>query len=119
MPFDSAPELPAEVRLIDEALRILGLEGQYWIKLKWHDGNKHCLEGALQIATRKLHAYASERNTVRLIVRSIMFLCGQRHGTDRRPIIDFNDHLRTTFDEVRMALLVARNDAVEAHANKR
>lgn len=55
MPFDATPELPAEARIIDIALEILGENGEQWNQGQL--GNRtigYCIKGAIKLARQRL-----------------------------------------------------------------
>ena len=82
MPFDAMPELPAEARIIDAALEILGLKGKNWVQGQL--GNKetgYCVMGAIRRARRRLNLKGDK--TVKLSgkgLESIIFLLAMAHS---------------------------------------
>lgn len=103
MPFDAATAIPAEVRIIDKALELLGPNGEHWTKGIANDreGNR-CIVGALRSARRMLRLKGDK--TTAFILTAVR---------DRRPehplIIEyFNDDRHRKFDEVAAVLTHAR-----------
>jgi hypothetical protein len=71
VPFDNAPELPAETRVIDEMIGILGPNGENWIKGDGSLSNKFCLLHAMNIASSNLgcRSYETELRIVEAICK--------------------------------------------------
>jgi hypothetical protein len=122
MPFDgnaerSAPvrlpdvpqcDPPIEARIIDEALRILGPNGEKWIQGREADQrHNHCMIGAIKLARRRLKAKGDD--TERLILRVL-----HRDGSSGRlPVIQgFNDKTGRSFNHVRETFLLAKCEAL-------
>ena len=89
MPFDATEHAaldidPVEARVIDEALRILGPNGEKWITGSETDKqHNHCMIGAIRLARRRLKVKGD--STVRLIHNAL-------HREGQPPSIPhFND----------------------------
>ena len=59
MPFDGTPEQNIESRIIDETLRILGPNGENWIKGSGVD-DKFCFLHARNMAKQNLRAFKTQ-----------------------------------------------------------
>ena len=102
MPFDAATAIPAEVRIIDKALELLGPNGEHWTKGIANDGEgNRCIVGAVRSARRMLRLKGDK--TTAFILTAV---------PDRRPghpvIEDFNDDRHRKFGEVAAVLTHAR-----------
>jgi hypothetical protein len=118
MPFDGNAERsapirlpdapPLEARIIDEALNILGPNGEKWIQGDEADAqHNHCMIGAIRLARHRLKARGDD--TERLIAQVLY------RGTCRRPlqsIENFNDERGRRFGQVREAFLLAKCEAL-------
>jgi len=119
MPFDvtaerSAPirtlnapprEPPVEARIIDEALKILGPNGEKWIQGSEADSaHNHCMIGAIKLARRRLRVKGD--HTARLVIKEIRR--DHRFDWSNVSIIEFNDRPRRSFDQVRETFLLAK-----------
>jgi hypothetical protein len=105
MPFDGR-QPSAEVRVLDQALEVLGPKGEFWIQGENSDrrGNR-CMLGAVNYARRKL-GIKQDLTTI-FIIRA---LCASNTCRDIPLYIEsFNDHPGRTFDEVAGVLVHARN----------
>jgi hypothetical protein len=105
MPFDAATAIPAEVRIIDKALELLGPNGEHWTKGIANDGEgNRCIVGAVRSARRMLRLKGD--NTTKIILTAL----GVSRSPYYRPvehIEDFNDGDRE-FDEIAALLVHAR-----------
>jgi hypothetical protein len=127
MPFDgnaerSAPvrlpdaphsEPPIEARIIDEALKILGPNGQKWIQGREADQqHNHCMIGAIKLARRRLKVKgdATERLVLNVLYRD--------NGLGQLQFIErFNDKPGRSFNHVRETFLLAKCEAL-SHARR-
>jgi hypothetical protein len=120
MPFDGnrsasvrnldAPHnpLPIEARIIDEALKILGPNGERWIQGREADNKRnHCMIGAVKLARRRLKVTGDD--TERLI-RNVLRHDGNCGGST--PVEVFNDRAVRSFSHVRETLLLAKCEAL-------
>ena len=81
---------PIEARLIDKALKILGPNGEKWIKGREADKqHNHCMIGAIKLARRTLR---------------------RDHHIPHVP--SFNDDPCRRFDQVREVMLLAKCEAI-------
>jgi hypothetical protein len=118
MPFDAMPELPAEARIIDAALEILGLEGKNWVQGQL--GNKeagYCVMGAIRLARRRLNLKGDK--TVKLLGRAIeehYFLAEDDPNPYGQLIQAWNDCPDRTFTEVKIFMLKTRRAVVKQSA---
>jgi len=107
---DASAELPIEARIIDEALTILGSNGEKWIQGSEADSeNNYCMIGAIELAQRRLNAKSD--HTACLIINEIR----RNHGFGEGPdvsIMDFNDEPGRSFEEVRETFLLAKCEAI-------
>ena len=96
---------PIEARVIDEALKILGPNGEKWIKGRETDKrHNHCMVGAISLARRRLKV--KDDATKDLVLR-VLRLEGQI------PLIEaFNDNPRRGFKSVREIMLLAKREAM-------
>jgi hypothetical protein len=101
-------EPPVEARIIDEALKILGPNGERWIQGREADKqHNHCMVGAIRLARRRLKVKGDK--TERLIL-NVLYRDG---NTGRLQFIEgFNDKLGRRFDHVRETLLLAKCEAL-------
>jgi len=122
MPFDgnaerSAPvrlpdaphsEPPIEARIIDEALKILGPNGEKWIQGREADKqHNHCMIGAIKLARRRLKVKGDD--TERLMLNALY----RDNGHGRLQFIEgFNDQSGQSFNRVRETLLLAKCEAL-------
>jgi hypothetical protein len=100
---------PIEARIIDEALKILGPNGEKWIK--GHEADKqhnHCMIGAIKLARRRLRVKGD--HTARLVIKEIRR--NHRFDWPDVSIIDFNDKPGRSFDQVRETFLLAKCEAL-------
>jgi hypothetical protein len=96
---------PVEARVIDEALKILGLNGEKWIKGREADQqHNHCMIGAIKLARRRLKARG---DTTKELVLKVLHREGQISH-----IPTFNDQGYRRFDQVREIMLLAKCDAL-------
>jgi hypothetical protein len=94
-----------EVRVIDEALKILGPDGEKWIK--GHETDKqhnHCMIGAIKLARRRLKV--KEDLTKHFVEHAL------RRGRHIPHIPAFNDDPCRRFDHVREVMLLAKCEAI-------
>jgi hypothetical protein len=106
MPFDEASHHAMEVRILDEMLRILGQDGEYWIQDHERAGQRFCIVGALKHAEHLLRIYNCH-GTHQLISATIE-RCHDTHAS----IIDFNDSRDRSFADIREVLLLAKCEAL-------
>jgi hypothetical protein len=127
MPFDgnaerSAPvrlpdapqcEPPIEARIIDEALEILGPNGEKWIQGREADQrHNHCMIGAIKLARRRLKVKGDD--TERLMLNALY----RDNGQERVQFIErFNDQSGQSFNRVRETFLLAKCEAL-SHARR-
>ena len=96
---------PIEVRVIDEALKILGPDGEKWIKGRETDRqHNHCMIGAIKLARRRLKVKNDLTND----------FVEQALRRDRHipHIPSFNDDPCRRFDQVRQVMLLAKCEAI-------
>jgi hypothetical protein len=107
MPFDSSHQMPAsdlEV-LVDARGHISGKNA--WVKRRFQDGNRHCLVGALSLACGSPGFNVmnqTERRLARLLAEQLSpeehWWMRLRFVTVRSRLMSFNDHPRTTHEDV-------------------
>ena len=134
MPFDGTADRPAavrtfgtppcappvEARIIDEALEILGPNGERWIQGSETDcDHNHCMIGAIKLARRRLGVKGDK--TVRLINNEIQRYRAASEDRWRKEsgVVDFNDRPDRTFEQVRETFLLARREALSRAARRR
>ena len=96
---------PIEVRVIDEALKILGTDGEKWIK--GHEADKqhnHCMIGAIKLARRRLKV--KDDLTKHFVEHAL------RRAGHISHIPAFNDDPCRSFDHVREVMLLAKCEAM-------
>lgn len=126
MPFDATPQAPAlapvpvrrytgVARVLDEALALLGPNGEHWIKGSAREGDSYCVIGAIRVAAddemqRRPRPWglvvSDARSAVLGVIRSA-------------HIASWNDAQERQFSEVRSALLTARDIAAAAEPKRR
>jgi hypothetical protein len=111
MPFDATPDQSIESRIIDEALRILGPNGEHWIKGSEFGSQRVCMLHALNLAKHNLRTRGDE--TELRVIEAIRVL----HNKSQQ-IPDFNDDPRRTFVEVLQVLQLARTVTPSALSRK-
>ena len=96
---------PIEARVIDEALKILGPNGEKWIKGRETDKqHNHCMVGAISLARRRLKV---KDDATKDLVLKVLRLEGQT------PLIEaFNDNPSRGFKSVREIMLLAKREAM-------
>lgn len=110
-PARDAP--PIEARIIDEALKILGPNGERWIKGYEADGKRnHCMIGAIKLARRRLKVKRDD--TERFILNAIF-----RDDNAESFIETFNDAPGRCFDHVRETFLPAKCEALSGSRTAR
>lgn len=94
-----------EVRVIDEALKILGPDGDKWIKGRETDRqHNHCMIGAINLARRRLKV--KDDLTKDLVEQAL------RRDRHIPHIPAFNDAPHRRFDQVREIMLLAKCEAI-------
>jgi hypothetical protein len=94
-----------EVRVIDEALKILGPNGEKWIKGREADNrHNHCMIGAINLARRRLKV---KNDLTKHFVEKAL-----RRDQLIPHIPSFNDEPRRRFDQVREIMLLAKCQAI-------
>jgi hypothetical protein len=101
MPFDAAPDQSIESRIIDEALRILGPNGEHWIKGGDING-KFCMLHALAFPKLGFPEPLEEETELK-----ILEAIAKLHGS-YIYIPSFNDSPWRTFEEILAVLQLAR-----------
>ena len=108
MPLDGTTLLSMKARIIDEALRLLGPNGEKWIQGRRADrrGN-HCTIGAIKLARHRLRAQGDD--TERLLCNA-----PRRDGNYKGylPIATFNDGADRQFNHLREIFLAAKCEAM-------
>ena len=98
---------PIEVRVIDEALKILGPDGEKWIKgYETDKQHNHCMIGAIKLARRRLKV--KDDLTTHFVEQALR---RDRHITH---IPSFNDDPCRRFDHVREVMLLAKCEAMSS-----
>jgi hypothetical protein len=96
---------PIEVRVIDEALKILGPDGEKWIKgYETDKQHNHCMIGAIKLARRRLKV--KDDFTKHFVEQAL------RRGRHISYIPAFNDDPDRHFDHVREVMLLAKCEAM-------
>ena len=96
---------PIEARVIDEALKILGPNGEKWIKGREADKQRnHCLIGAIKLARRRHKA--EKDGTKRLVLEEV------HRSSGDFSIETFNDNPGRRFNSVRKVMLLAKREAM-------
>jgi hypothetical protein len=96
---------PIEVRVIDEALKILGLDGEKWIKgYETDKQHNHCMIGAIKLARRRLKV---KNDLTKHFVEQVL-----RRDQHISYIPAFNDDPGRRFDHVREVMLLAKCEAI-------
>ena len=99
---------PIEVRVIDEALKILGPNGEKWIKdYETDKQHNHCMIGAIKLARRKLKV---KNDLTKHFVEQAL-----RRDQHISYIPAFNDDPCRRFDHVREVMLLAKCEALGRH----
>ena len=113
MPFDGTRELPAEARIIDKALEILGPNGEHWTQGSLRDDDGYCMRGAIHSARRRLHIKGDK--TEDLVFDQMRDEYGEliERMPQKKLIEDFNDAPWRVFSAIRSVMMNARQDAVE------
>jgi hypothetical protein len=96
---------PIEARVIDEALKILGPNGEKWIKGRETDRqHNHCMVGAISLARRRLKV--KDDATKDLVLKAL------RQERQIPHIEAFNDNPGRGFKSVREIMLLAKREAM-------
>ena len=96
---------PIEVRVIDEALKILGPDGEKWIKgYETDKQHNHCMIGAIKLARRRLKV---KDDLTKHFVEHALRCAGHISH-----IPAFNDDPCRSFDHVREVMLLAKREAM-------
>jgi hypothetical protein len=99
---------PIEVRVIDEALKILGPNGEKWIKdYETDKQHNHCMIGAIKLARRRLKV---KNDLTKHFVEQAL-----RRDQHISYIPAFNDDPCRRFDHVREVMLLAKCEALGRH----
>jgi len=107
MPFDNPHELPfGDLETLRTARDRIADEGN-WLKSAFQHGDRHCLVGALSVASGSLDfrlPNGVERRLARVLAAqlppSAPLFARIRFCTARHRLICFNDHARTRHEDV-------------------
>lgn len=107
MPFDSPHQMPlSDLEVLVDARGRISTETS-WVKRRFQDGNRYCLVGALSLACACPGFDVTNKTERRLAQLLAEQLSPEEHWwtrlwllTPRRRLISFNDHPRTTHQDV-------------------
>src|SRR5262245_44808318 len=106
MPFDNPHQAPvSDIEILVDARRRISGQNS-WVKRRFQEGDRHCLVGALSLACGNPdfnRATETERRLARLLVRQMSekyWWTRLSWVSARTRLIGFNDHPKTTHDDV-------------------